>query len=62
MSTMAAILDIQSNDFSYFWSSSHLDTSFQVLSQVAFGFRKSSKQIFKMATMAAILEFWSDWF
>ena len=29
------------NDFSYFWSTSHPDASYQVSSQLAFGFRRS---------------------
>ena len=42
------------NDFSYFWSTSHLNASYQVWSQLAFGFRRRrEKQIFKMAAMAA---------
>ena len=45
------------NDFSYFWSTSHSDASYQVLSQLAFGLiRRSEKMIFKMAAMAAILD------
>ena len=43
---------------SYFRSTSHLNASYQVLSQMAFPFRRrSEKQIFKMAVMAAILDF-----
>ena len=43
------------HDFSYFWSTSHPDTSYQIWSQLAFRLRKwSEKQIFKMAAMAAI--------
>ena len=50
------------NDFSHFWSISHPDASYQVSSQLAFGFRRrSEKKIFKMATMEAILDFWSSW-
>ena len=41
---------------------SHPDTSYQILSQWAFLFRTSSKLIFTMATVAAILYFWSEWF
>ena len=38
------------NDFSYFWSTSHPDASYQVSSQFAICFRRrSEKQIFKMA-------------
>ena len=51
------------HDFSYFWSTSHPNASHQVWSQLAFGFRsKSEKQIFKMAAMAAILDFRSTRF
>ena len=46
------------NDFSYFWSTSHPNASYQVSSQLAFRFRRrNEKQMFKMATMAAILDF-----
>ena len=46
------------HDFSYFWSISHPNASYQVLSQLAFGFRsRSEKYIFKMAAMVAILDF-----
>ena len=46
------------HDFSYFWSISHPNASYQVWSQLAFGYRsRSEKQIFKMAAMAAILDF-----
>ena len=39
------------NDFSYLWSTSHLDDSYQVSSQLAFQFRRRSKKLyFKMAT------------
>ena len=34
------------NDFSYFWSSSHPDASYQVSIQLAFQFRRREKQIF----------------
>ena len=45
------------HDFSYFWSTSHPDASYQVSSQLTFGFRKRSKKyIFKTAAMAAILD------
>ena len=41
-----------------FFSISHPHASYQVSSQLAFGFRRrSEKMIFKMATMAAILDF-----
>ena len=50
-------------DFSYFWSISHPNASYQVWSQLAFGFRsRSEKQIFKMGAMAAILDFRSALF
>ena len=46
------------NDFSHFLSIGHSDASYQVSSQLAFRFRRrSEKKIFKMATMAAILDF-----
>ena len=32
------------NDFNYFLSTSHLDASYQVLSQLAFRFRKRSEK------------------
>ena len=48
------------NDFSQFQSISHPDASYQVSSQLAFGFRRrSEKKIFKTDTMAAILDFQS---
>ena len=56
---MAAILDSALERFSLFFSStSRPDISYQVLSQLAFGFgRSSSKQIFKIEEVAAILDF-----
>ena len=46
------------NNLSYFRSTSHPNASYQVSSQMAFQFRRrSEKQIFKMAVMAAILYF-----
>ena len=46
------------NNLSYFRSTSHPNASYQVSSQMAFQFRrKSEKQIFKMAVMAATLDF-----
>ena len=36
---MAAIWDFQSNNFCYFWSTSHLHTTNEVWSQLAFWFR-----------------------
>ena len=51
------------NDFSCFWSTSHLDASYQVSSQLAFRFRRrSEKYIFKMTAMATTLDFRSEWF
>ena len=51
------------HNFSYFCSTSHPDASYQVWSQLAFLFRRrSEKQIFKMAAMAAILDFRSERF
>ena len=51
------------NNFIYFWSTSPPDASYQVSSQLAFQFRRwSEKQIFKMVTMAAILDFLSELF
>ena len=48
------------NYFSYILSSSHLNISYQVLSPLAFLFRRrNSKHIFKMADMVAILDFQS---
>ena len=60
-----ATIDLNQNDFSYmyFWSTSHPDTSYQISSPCAFLFRrKSSKKIFKLATVAAILDFLLEWF
>ena len=37
MVAMAAILGFDRNDISYFWSTSCPDTSYQVLSQCAYG-------------------------
>ena len=51
MAAVAAILDFQS------WSTSHNNTTYQVSSQLAVRFRRSSsKYIFKMAVKAAILD------
>ena len=51
------------NDFSYFWSTSYPDASYQVSSQLAFCFRRrSEKYIFKMATAAVNLDFRSESF
>ena len=44
MATKAAILDFQSNDLSYFWSTSHLDTSNEVSSQLAFFIQEKSSK------------------
>ena len=49
------------NKFSYFWSTSHSGTSYQVSSQLAFGFRRRSAKITKMAAMVAILDFSYFW-
>ena len=50
-------------DFSYFWSTSHSDASYQVSNQLAFWYRRrSEKYIFKMATRVAILDFRSEQF
>ena len=63
MATVAATWISDPNDFSYFWSTSHPNASYQVSSQLAFRFRRrSEKYIFKMAAMAAILDFWSKQF
>ena len=46
------------HDFSYFWSISHPDASYQVWSQLAVQLRNwSETQIFKMAAMVAIMDF-----
>ena len=50
------------NDFSYFWSASHPDASYQVSSQLAFWLRRSKKQIFKVGAMVAILDSKSEQF
>ena len=51
------------NDFSYLWLTSHPDVFCQVLSQLAFLFRKRrAKQIFKIAATETILDFRSEWF
>ena len=39
------------NDFNYFLSTSLPDAAHQVLSQLAFWFRRSPKQMFKMAAI-----------
>ena len=47
----------------FFWSTSHPKASYLGSSQLAFGFRRrSEKQIFKMAVIAAILDFRSEQF
>ena len=59
MAVKTAILISDRNNFSYFLSTSHLDASYQVSSQLAFRFRRRiEKWIFKMAAMAATLDFW----
>ena len=56
-------LDFWSDDLNYFLSTSHLDDSYQVSSQLAFCFRRrSEKLIFKMDAMATILDFQSEQF
>ena len=51
------------NNFSHFCSISHPDVSYQVSSQLAFGFRRrGEKYIFKMAAMVASLDFQSAQF
>ena len=54
-----AILESPSEQFlAIFLSTSHPDTSYHVLSQLAFQFRwRRSKQIFKMVTVVASLDF-----
>ena len=42
--TMTAILDFRSERFSYFWSISHPNASYQVSSQLAFRFRRRSEK------------------
>ena len=59
---MAAICIIDWNYFGYFWSTIHPDASNQISSQLVFRFRRSEKQIFKMAAMEAISDFWSEEF
>ena len=46
------------NDFSYFWSISRSDASYQVSRQLALRFIRSETEIFK----TAILDFWSERF
>ena len=47
----------------FFWSTSHPNVSYEVWSQLAFRCRSRSQiQIFKMATMVAIWDFWSERF
>ena len=51
------------NDFSYFRSISHINASYQVSNRLALWFRRrSEKYIFKMAAMAAILDFRAERF
>ena len=54
-----AILDFKQNNF---LSASHPDTFYQVSNQLATGIKRSSTQIFKMAAVAAILDFRSEKF
>ena len=49
------------NNLSYFKSTSHSNASYQVSSQLAFQSWRSEKFIFKMAVMAAILDFQKGW-
>ena len=65
MVPMAAILDfwLETILAIFFWSTSHPDGSNLVSSQLAIWLRrKSEKQIFKMAAMASILDFWAKCF
>ena len=60
MTAMGVILYFQSERFSYFWSSLHLDNCNEVSSQTAFRLsRRKSKYIFNKAAMAVILI--TDW-
>ena len=45
MAAVAAILDFRWNYFSYFWSISQPDASYQVSSQLAFRFRRTSEKV-----------------
>ena len=54
LSMNLAILDFQSNNLSYFRSTSHPNASYQVSIQFR---RRSEKKIFRMAVMVAILDF-----
>ena len=47
---IAASLDFLWKDFNYFWSASNPDTSYQVLSQLAFPFREGSNRFSKWST------------
>ena len=49
------ILDL--NNFSYLWSTSHLNASYQVSSQLAFWFRRKSEKKILWPTIAAVLDF-----
>ena len=44
MAAMVAILYFQMKDFSYFWSTSHPDASYQVSRLVAFQVRRRSEK------------------
>ena len=48
--------------FSYFWSTSHPYASHQILKKLVFRFKRSQKQILKIAAMAAILDIQSEGF
>ena len=55
--------NLDRNDFNHFFITKHSDASYQVSSQLAFWFKRSSeKYIFKLAAMAAILDFRSERF
>ena len=63
MVAMATILDFQSERFKPFLIYKSPDASYQVSSQLAFGLaEEAKKKTFKMATMAAILDFQSAGF
>ena len=58
MVAMAAILDSALEQFPFFFYLRPPDISYHISSQLAFEFRRSSsKQIFKMAEVVAILDF-----
>ena len=55
MAAMAASWISDGKDFGYFWSTTRLDTSFQILSQLAIPFRRISKHIFTLAAVVLSL-------